>query len=148
MLEKYFVDALKERISEIPDSRIHQEHRIHRHSDKRFDRRIDILVYIKDKPFTFEVKSDEGDIWNGIEQAAYNKRVLGVDNSYLVTGKRPTLEQMLEMQEEGIGCLYMPKPEPDLLLPFVKIWDKETDVIARYYQIWKAEHARKERHGG
>ncbi len=148
MLEKYFVEALKERIREIPDSHIHQEHRIHRHPDKRYDRRIDILAYIKDMPFTFEVKSDEGDIWNGIEQAAYNKRVLGVDNSYLVTGKRPTLEQMLEMQEEGIGCLYMPKPEPNVLLPFVKIGDTETDVISRYYLLWKRDQARKERQGG
>ncbi len=149
MKEKYFVDALIEKLSEIPYTHIEQEHRVRRNLDKRDDRRIDVLAYIKDKPFTFEVKSDEGDIWNGIEQAAYNKKILGVDNSYLVTGKKPNLEQMLLMQEEGIGCLFMPAPSPySELFPIVKVGDKETDVMARYYLIWKNEQALKKKYGG
>ena len=145
--EKYFVDALIKRLEQNPYNNIEQEHRVHGHLDKRNDTRIDVLAYLNGKPFAFEVKSDEGDNWNGIEQTAYNKKMIGIDNSYLVTGKRPTWEQVFTMLNENIGCLYMPSPNVEPV-PIVRIGDTEADVLSRLYNQWKEEQRMIKKYGG
>jgi predicted RecB family endonuclease len=147
MKEKYFVEALVEKLKENPYIHVAREHRVHRNLDKRNDTRIDVLAYLNGKAFAFEVKSDEGDVWNGIEQTAYNKKIIGIDNSYLVTGKRPTWEQVFEMLNEGIGCLYMPAPNVKPV-PIVRIGDTEADVLSRLYNQWKEEQRMIKKYGG
>jgi predicted RecB family endonuclease len=147
MKEKYFVDALIKRLQKNPYNHIESEHRVHGHLDKRNDTRIDVLAYLNGKAFAFEVKSDEGDVWNGIEQTAYNKKIIGIDNSYLVTGKRPTWEQIFTMLNEGIGCLYMPSPNVEPV-PIVRIGDSEVDVLSRLYNQWKEEQRMVKKYGG
>ncbi len=150
MLEKYFVDALYKMLStkDYAENMEREHPLIDDHlQDRRKAQRIDIITYLNCKPTAFEVKSDEGNVWDGIEQAIRNKE-RGF-NSYLVTGKKPNLEQMLAMCENKIGCHYMPAPSAEAeLFPIVGLDDKVEDVMARYYAIWKAEQLNKEKYGG
>lgn len=147
MKEKYFTAALFNKLNQKADI-LALEYPLISDSlqDKRAARRIDIFAYMHGKPFAFEVKSDEGDNWEGIKQAAYNK-LHGINNSYLVTGKRPTWEQVFAMLNEGIGCLYMPAPNV-VPVPIVRIGDTEGEVLSRLYNRWKEEQRISKKYGG